>query len=84
MTRKPASESAGGAKRWEEVRNVWQVAKAASRRAAGESPTAHRGVDNNAIRRLDPIAVGMARDHDTADDVVCSLGRPWPRIFPGL
>ena len=84
MTRKPASESAGGAKRWEEVRNVWQVAKAASRRATGEGPAARRGVDNSVVRRFDPIALGMARDHDAADDVVCPMGRSWPRIFPGL
>ena len=84
MTRKPASESAGGARRWGEVRNVWQVARAGSRCAAGEGPAARRGVDNNVVRRFDPIAVGMARDHDAADDAVCPLGRPWPRIFPGL
>ena len=84
MTRKPASASAGGANRLEEVRNVWQVAKAASRRAAGEGPAARRGLDDDGVRRFDPITVGLTRDHDAAEEVVCPLGRPWPRIFPGL
>jgi hypothetical protein len=84
MTRKPAGERAGGAKRREEARSVWQVTKTASRRVAGEGPAARSWVDDNVVSRFDPIAVGMARDHDAADDVVCPLEKPWPRIFPGL
>lgn len=84
MTRKPSDESVGGANGREEACNVWQVARAASRGAARESSAGRSRVDNNSVRRFDPIAVGRARDGDAVDDVVCASERPWPRIFPGL
>jgi hypothetical protein len=59
---------------------------------AGESPSgANRleearrgGVEQNVIPRYDPIAPRMACERDVAEGLVSSLGRSWPRIFPGL
>ena len=58
---------------------------------SGESPSgANRveevrsGVEQNVILRRDPVAPTIARDRDVAETVVSSVGRSWPRIFPGL
>jgi hypothetical protein len=81
MTRKPGAHAGD---RWEEARKVWQVAKAASRRAADEGPATRSWIDSNLFRRFDPIAVGLAGGDDAADNLVCALEMPWPRTLPGL
>jgi hypothetical protein len=77
MTTKPAGECADGANRRSEAQ------KAGLRPAVGDSATRRR-VEQNLVRRFDPIASGTACGRDAAGDVISPTGRSWPRIFPGL